>query len=217
MHFTYMLSGFQGSAADARVYHVARMTDFTIPPGKLYLADAGFAACDELLVPYRGVRYHLAEWGRANLLYVALTSYPGSHTYAFHGRPCNPKELYNLRHAMLRNVIERIFGVLKKRFRIMQLPPEYNSEIQSRIPPALCLVHNIIRIHDPDDLLDYRHVESDEWAPYYTGTLADGPPTEAARTRAHERRDQIAQSMWEDYLDERRRRGEPAIPPVVQE
>jgi hypothetical protein len=52
---TYMLSGFQGSAADTRVYHVARLTDFTIPPGKLYLADAGFAACDELLVPYHDV------------------------------------------------------------------------------------------------------------------------------------------------------------------
>jgi hypothetical protein len=70
MQFTYMLSGFQGSAADACVYHVACLTDFTIPPGKFYLADAVFAACDELLVPYCGVRYHLAEWGQANLLYV---------------------------------------------------------------------------------------------------------------------------------------------------
>jgi len=52
---------------------VARLTDFTIPPGKVYLADAGFAACDELLVPYRGVRYHLAEWGWANVMYVAAT------------------------------------------------------------------------------------------------------------------------------------------------
>jgi len=68
MQFMYMLSGFQGSAADARVYHTARLKDFTIPPGKFYLADAGFTACNELLVPYQGVHYHLAEWGRANLL-----------------------------------------------------------------------------------------------------------------------------------------------------
>ena len=73
MRFTYMLSGLQGSAADARVYNVARLTDFTIPPGKVYLADAEFAACDELLVPYRGVCYHLAEWGQANVMYVAAT------------------------------------------------------------------------------------------------------------------------------------------------
>jgi hypothetical protein len=63
-----MRSGWEGSAADARVYHDARTTDFTIPEGKYYLADAGFASCDELLVPYRNVRYHLAEWGRAALL-----------------------------------------------------------------------------------------------------------------------------------------------------
>jgi hypothetical protein len=101
-------------------------------------------------------------------------------------RPCNPQELFNLRHATLCNVIEQIFGVIKKRFRIIQLPPEYSSEIQSCIPPALCLVHNVIRIHDPDDLLDYRHVDSDEWsAPYWSGVLSDGPPTEAVHTHAH--------------------------------
>jgi hypothetical protein len=70
MQFTYMLSGFQGSAVNARVYHVARLSDFMIPLGKLYLADAGYAACDELLVPYRSVHYHLAEWDRTGLLYV---------------------------------------------------------------------------------------------------------------------------------------------------
>src|SRR5215471_13726721 len=35
-------------------------------------------------------------------------------------RPRNEKELYNLRHASLRNVIERIFGVSKKRFKILK-------------------------------------------------------------------------------------------------
>lgn len=30
-------------------------------------------------------------------------------------KPKNPKELFNLRHSSLRNVIERIFGVAKKR------------------------------------------------------------------------------------------------------
>ena len=45
----------------------ARLMDFMIPQGKYYLADAGFAACDTLLVPYRGIRYHLAEWGRAGV------------------------------------------------------------------------------------------------------------------------------------------------------
>lgn len=62
-----MLSGWDGSAADAAVYENARQTDLTVLAGKYYLADAGFGACDALLVPYRKVRYHLAEWGRAGV------------------------------------------------------------------------------------------------------------------------------------------------------
>ena len=70
MRFLYFLSGWEGSAADATMYAHSRLVDLTIPEGKFYLADAGFGICDALLVPYRGVRYHLAEWGRANTRYV---------------------------------------------------------------------------------------------------------------------------------------------------
>lgn len=72
MKFLYMISGWEGSAADATLYAHSRFTDLPIPPGKYYLADAGFGACDTLLVPYRGVRYHLAEWGRADLRYLLI-------------------------------------------------------------------------------------------------------------------------------------------------
>lgn len=65
MRFSYVLSGWEGSAADGRIFDNARHNGFAIPPGKFYLADAGFPLCDALLVPYRGVRYHLQEWGRA--------------------------------------------------------------------------------------------------------------------------------------------------------
>jgi hypothetical protein len=34
-------------------------------------------------------------------------------------RPENAKELFNLRHSLLRNVIERIFGVLKRQWQIL--------------------------------------------------------------------------------------------------
>ena len=40
------------------------------------------------------------------------------------------EELFNLWHAQLRNVIERIFGVLKKRFQILQGAPQYEYIIQ---------------------------------------------------------------------------------------
>ena len=65
--FTYALTGWEGSAADARVYHDAVNTDLVIPAGSYYLGDAGFPHCDQLLVPFRGVRYHLAEWGRSTI------------------------------------------------------------------------------------------------------------------------------------------------------
>ena len=65
LRFQYVLSGWDSSAADAAVYDNARQTDLTVPAGKFYLADAGFGACDALLIPYCRVHYHLAEWGHA--------------------------------------------------------------------------------------------------------------------------------------------------------
>ncbi|KAG2745661.1 hypothetical protein P692DRAFT_20741158, partial [Suillus brevipes Sb2] len=100
------------------------------------------------------------------------------------------------------------FGILKNCFHILRLPPEYSSDIEARIPPALCLVYNIIHIHNPDKLLDYCDVEADEWsANYDSGTLAGGPPTEAACICAHNVCDEISELMWNDYLVERWRRG----------
>jgi hypothetical protein len=48
------------------------------------------------MTPYRRVRYHLKEVRQAGL------------------KPENAKELFNLQHSSLRNVIKRIFGVLKR-------------------------------------------------------------------------------------------------------
>ena len=43
---------------DAWVYEDAHSRDLDIPDGKYYLADAGFPASQQLLVPYHaGVRY----------------------------------------------------------------------------------------------------------------------------------------------------------------
>jgi hypothetical protein len=67
--FAYALTGWEGSATDARVYEDAQMTDLVIPEGKYYLADAGYPLSSKLLVPYRGVRYHLTERGHASVRY----------------------------------------------------------------------------------------------------------------------------------------------------
>ncbi|KAF0702591.1 hypothetical protein AaE_015832 [Aphanomyces astaci] len=114
LKFTYVLAGWEGSASDGRVLEDALLNKgFVIPPGKMYLGDAGYGLRLNLLTPYRGVRYHLREWSLGNQ------------------KPQSPKELYNLRHAQQRNCIERIFGVLKKRFRILVTAPEYPFPSQS--------------------------------------------------------------------------------------
>lgn len=62
MRFCYVLSGWEGSAADSQIFDYAHCSTFAMPDGYYYLADAGFLSCRVLLVPYRGVRYYLREW-----------------------------------------------------------------------------------------------------------------------------------------------------------
>ncbi|CDO77576.1 hypothetical protein BN946_scf184936.g1 [Trametes cinnabarina] len=168
-------------STDSTVFQMARQADFRVPGDRYYLADAGYGFVDVLLVPYRGVRYHLAEWGRAGL------------------KPVNKEELFNLRHAKLRNAIERIFGILKKRFPILRAGCEYDMKYQVRLPPALCALHNFIRIYDPSEIQDFQDVQGDPDRAPQTGELAEGPATRAERSRADSRRDYIAQTMWESY------------------
>jgi hypothetical protein len=116
-------------------------------------------------------------------------------------RPKNKEELFNLRHASARNVIERIFGVLKHRFRILLLAPEYSLQVQARIPAALCAIHNFISIHDPAEDTILTVDDNDNNAP-----LDDHDHEAPAAAAAAEidtpsaKRDYIAQAMWDDYL-----------------
>jgi len=190
LRFTYVVSGWDGSTSDSAMLHDARFTDFPIPPNKFYLADAGFPLMPGVLVPYRGHRYHLNEWRRGNR------------------RPSNKEELFNLRHASARNVIERIFGVIKRRFRILVVPPEYRMKDQVLIPPALCALHNFIRrydpfepdvhgVHDDEDELDTTFLNSID--PLQYGSLATALPTRASRATAEQWREDLAEAMWRDY------------------
>jgi hypothetical protein len=64
--FSYALTGWEGSASDAKVYGDAfQNKGLRIEDGWYYLADAGFPHSMQMMVPYRGTRYHLAEWGQA--------------------------------------------------------------------------------------------------------------------------------------------------------
>jgi hypothetical protein len=190
MKFTNALVGWEGSTSDSTLWVQAfRCGAIQIPEGKYVLGDAGFPNCDLCLTPYRSIRYHLKEWEKAGL------------------RPRNKEELYNLRHSKLRNVIERIFGVTKTRFRILTRPRAFAMKAQVRVVSALFVLHNIlVNIWEAgeDEDNDQEEYEEDGEA------LDDGERTgqgyhitRGETTRAGAKRDAIAEAMWEDYCTRR--------------
>ncbi|THH13098.1 hypothetical protein EUX98_g9758 [Antrodiella citrinella] len=208
--FSYLLPGWEGSAADSRIWHSARSTDLRIPEGTYYLGDAGFPSCDSLLVPYRGVRYHLREFAQGNQ------------------KPANHKELFNLRHASLRNVVERAFGVLKRKFPLPANAPEFDIDTQSKLVCAVGALFNAIRKYAPDTLsLDFAELakldslsdeaflaqlDAEDLFPTEDvsaeGVLHESDISTAEKNRAEARRDRIAKAMWVDYVQILRERGE---------
>ena len=73
----------------------------------------------------------------------------------------NEKELFNLKHSSLRVTVERAFGVLKRRFKILDdATPFFPYPTQVDIVVACCIIHNWVIndgidqfITDPLDLI----------------------------------------------------------------
>ena len=131
---------------------------------------------------------------------------------SFVHRPADPQELFNLRHASLRNVIERIFGICKRRFKLMVVAPEYNLQTQAKIPAALAALHNFIRIHDPDDNAqdedDYEEDHNLRSPVEIHAEHLGGHISQAEKDRASAKRDAIATAMWVDYQNVLAQRGQ---------
>nr|XP_027070739.1 uncharacterized protein LOC113695786 [Coffea arabica] len=123
------------SAADSRVLRDAlvRSDPLIVPKGKYFLVDAGYANSSGFLAPYRGVRYHLSEWSASGR------------------KPQNFKELFNLRHSIARNVIERTFGLFKKRWAILRDASFFDVKTHVMIINACAILHNLIRVEQPND------------------------------------------------------------------
>jgi hypothetical protein len=106
---------------------------------------------------------------------------------------------------MARNVIERIFGVLKHRFRILILSPRYNLQVQAQIPAALCTIHNFICYHDPgegplQDETDSTGAGSDDDDDPADTSTADAPPGDVhGANQMSVMRNSIASAMWDQY------------------
>ncbi|KAL2343348.1 hypothetical protein Fmac_004633 [Flemingia macrophylla] len=132
----------------------------------------------QIITSYRGVRYHLKEYSQRG--------------------PQNPRELFNYRHSSLRNVIERTFGVLKKRFPIIAsgTEPHYSLDTMTNIVLACCILHNFLRGFDNDESLlaevDRELMEED------VDTMSSQGREEDYREGSNIR-DSIANEMWRDY------------------
>ncbi|XP_019158456.1 PREDICTED: uncharacterized protein LOC109155190 [Ipomoea nil] len=138
MQFIYVLPGWEGSAADGRIFRdaISRMNGLKVPLGNYYLCDAGYTNGNRYLAPYRGQRYHLNEWRQGY-------------------QPTTAKEYFNVKHSQARNCIERCFGILKARWAILRDKLFYPVKTQCRIISACCILHNFIRseMHiDPIDI-----------------------------------------------------------------
>jgi hypothetical protein len=185
LNVTVISCGWEGSATDARVLSSAILKGFKVPDGKFYLVDGGYANTRHFLAPYRRVRYHLKEFG--------------------HGRrrPQNHKELFNHRHAVMRNHVERCWGILKKRFPILHVGTFHPIRNQIKIPAAAAIFHNVIKMHGGDeawlddqphniDPADYVNLPNDD------DNQEDNNEQENY-IQGNNLRDQIAWQMWNDY------------------
>ncbi len=180
LEFTYILTGWEGSAHDSRVLRDAMSKGLQCPENYFYLADAGYGSSESILPPYRCVRYHLAEFSDDNT-------------------PNTPQEWFNYRHSQLRNVIERTWGVLKKRFPMLSNMHSYEFVFQCTIVACACLIHNFIRQNGSDSFFDGRISTPDRDVREFEFTAAEG--TEVM----NEHRDRIAALLWDERPQQRQR------------
>ena len=182
-------TGFEGSAHDARVFGESRMPGYlnSLPAGSFLVADTAYPLTHgRILTPYRGQRYHLSEFSDTP--------------------PLSSKELFNLRHASLRNVVERTIGILKRRFAVLRKGFEgMNKAFHNQVVLSCCLLHNFLnaerRLGNMNfDESEDSNVNLDVEAPTaHAAETAVGDGSEHNRVVAQAWRDSLASRMWQDY------------------
>ncbi|XP_042950411.1 uncharacterized protein LOC122282544 [Carya illinoinensis] len=140
--FTYVYTGWEGTAHDARVFLDALnrgRNRFPWPPqGTVkpttiwcscryyYLVDSAFPCIEKFMPPYPRERYHQSDR-------VSGRNFRGYRDY------------FNFRHSSLWNIIEHTFALLKNRFQILSTMPHYRPTRQGMLVTACCTLHNLIK------------------------------------------------------------------------
>ena len=84
---------------------------------------------------------------------------------------------------------------MKRRWKIIRETNSFDLRTNAKIVAALAALHNFIRQHDVDDLMDPWEVDDDGGG----GGNVQQIGTEAAKQQAAAFCEQIANDMWSDY------------------
>jgi len=114
--------------------------------------------------------------------------------------PKNENELFNLRHASLRNVIERIFGIFKSRFTIFKSAPPFPFKTQVEIVLACVALHNFLRKECRSDEFPIEGESASSSSPIVEEELEQlvSQTQEQQRGEANAWRLNIADHMWRE-------------------
>ncbi|XP_058197837.1 uncharacterized protein LOC131313503 isoform X3 [Rhododendron vialii] len=174
--FTFVYAGWESWASDSQILEAAvnPLFKFPHPPAnKYYLVDAG----------YTNMLGYLAPYHQKDDLNGVTTAYHSS------------TDLFNHKHSSLRNVIERCFGVLKARFRILKAMPKYKTACQPKIVVACCVVHNWVLMQQGRDEF-FKQIEEEVGYRKFLDMHIDMTCEAMASTR-----NEIASAMWEAYVN----------------
>ena len=132
------------------------------------------------LTPYKGVRYHLKEWGVGRRA------------------PQNPEELFNLRHTKARNVIERSFAELKMRWGILRSASFYPIDVQTGLIITCFMLHNYIRSQMANDSVKAELDNEADMTMKATLSQQPGGHISSVEPSASwtKKRDDLARAMW---------------------
>ena len=140
--------------------------------------DSGYPNRPGYLAPYKGLTYHFQEYRDGTM-------------------PRGKKEHFNFTHSSLRNVIERCFGVLKNKWRILFHLPSYPQQKQSKIIVACIALHNFIRESQLADI-DFDKCDQDEnYVPLSMPTTTTNDSTNEMDSAAmNQFRAWVADGLW---------------------
>ncbi|KAK2642954.1 hypothetical protein Ddye_024717 [Dipteronia dyeriana] len=172
LEFMYVLAGWEVSSYDSKLLNDALSRRNGPKPMFYYvvLLDCGFANRRQFLAPYRG-----------------------------NGNdPENEKELFNICHASLRNVIERIFGIFKSRFTIFKSTPPFSFKTQVEIVLACVALHNFLCKECRSDEFPIEEESTSSSSPIVEVELEElvSQTQEQQREEANAWRLSIADYMW---------------------